>query len=70
MAGRQHQSSVALDMKRLVKGKVGVLSISWWYVKARCPLGRDIIVKSRFWFHSRSSEGKFSRLHHARSLLG
>lgn len=62
MDGRQCQSSVAL---RLLKG---VLSISWWYVEIRHLLGRDGLVKFRFWVHSRSLEVKCSSMHRARNL--
>jgi len=66
----QHQSSVALEMRRILKGELDGLSVSWWCVKARYLLGGDVTVKSRFWFLSRSFEVKFFHLHHARSLLG
>ena len=69
VASCQHHSHVVLEM-RLVKGEVDRLSIFWWYVKARCPLGTDVLVKSRFWVYSRNLEIKFSSLHHVRSLLG
>lgn len=68
VAGCQHQSNVTLEERRLVEGEVDSLSVSWWYIKTRCPLGRDVIVKSRFWFHSRSLELKFSTPHHARII--
>lgn len=43
-------------------------SVSWWYVKTRQLLRRDVLVKFRFWFRSRSLEVKYSSLHLERNL--